>query len=214
MNTYFTFSFLKLSDSPGAPLSGNAHELFRGFSFVAPQLIEEISLKPSKEGVGHGGGGGVGPKRLTSGGASTSAGGGGVGSATTTPSSAMHISSPTIPLEARKILSSGVNATGFVKSLADFDFFEELGRGTFSRCVRGVHRQTGKQYAVKVGVLEHFQMNKLVITTHSTKTISDNREEQTRLLRGGGHPHSLLRPPEHCQLLRRLRGRPLRVPLH
>ncbi|KAH9400285.1 Ribosomal protein S6 kinase alpha-2 [Tyrophagus putrescentiae] len=160
-------------DSPGAPLSGNAHELFRGFSFVAPQLIEEISLKPSKEGVGHGGGGGVGPKRLTSGGASTSAGGGGVGSATTTPSSAMHISSPTIPLEARKILSSGVNATGFVKSLADFDFFEELGRGTFSRCVRGVHRQTGKQYAVKM----------------IEKSKRDCSEEVAILIRYSAHPN-------------------------
>lgn len=28
-------------DSPGVPASANAHELFRGFSFVAPCLLEE-----------------------------------------------------------------------------------------------------------------------------------------------------------------------------
>lgn len=28
-------------DSPGVPASANAHELFRGFSFVAPRLLED-----------------------------------------------------------------------------------------------------------------------------------------------------------------------------
>jgi hypothetical protein len=29
------------TDSPGVPPSANAHELFRGFSFIAPCLLEE-----------------------------------------------------------------------------------------------------------------------------------------------------------------------------
>lgn len=33
------------SDSPGVPPSANAHELFRGFSFVAPSLTEEDYVK-------------------------------------------------------------------------------------------------------------------------------------------------------------------------
>lgn len=33
-------------DSPGVPPSANAHELFRGFSFVAPTLLEEDSHRP------------------------------------------------------------------------------------------------------------------------------------------------------------------------
>ncbi|XP_008544991.1 ribosomal protein S6 kinase 2 beta isoform X2 [Microplitis demolitor] len=33
-------------DSPGLPPSANAHELFRGFSFVAPGLLEEIPKSP------------------------------------------------------------------------------------------------------------------------------------------------------------------------
>ena len=33
--------FLLLTDSPGIPPSATAHELFRGFSFVAPALLGE-----------------------------------------------------------------------------------------------------------------------------------------------------------------------------
>lgn len=35
------FSLLFVTDSPGIPPSANAHELFRGFSFVAPCLLDE-----------------------------------------------------------------------------------------------------------------------------------------------------------------------------
>jgi len=33
--------FRVVADSPGLPASANAHELFRGFSFVAPGLLED-----------------------------------------------------------------------------------------------------------------------------------------------------------------------------
>ena len=32
------------ADSPGVPASANAHELFRGFSFVAPSINEELVM--------------------------------------------------------------------------------------------------------------------------------------------------------------------------
>jgi ribosomal protein S6 kinase alpha-1/2/3/6 len=35
-----------LLDSPGVPPSANAHELFRGFSFVDPTLLDEQDLPP------------------------------------------------------------------------------------------------------------------------------------------------------------------------
>ncbi|GLV31833.1 Ribosomal protein S6 kinase II [Carabus blaptoides fortunei] len=42
---YFDSEFTSKTprDSPGVPASANAHELFRGFSFVAPRLLEETS---------------------------------------------------------------------------------------------------------------------------------------------------------------------------
>lgn len=40
---YFDSEFTSKTprDSPGVPASANAHELFRGFSFVAPRLLED-----------------------------------------------------------------------------------------------------------------------------------------------------------------------------
>jgi p90 ribosomal S6 kinase len=37
-----TFMDKVAADSPGVPASANAHELFRGFSFVAPLLLDEV----------------------------------------------------------------------------------------------------------------------------------------------------------------------------
>ena len=31
-----------LTDSPGVPPSATAHELFRGFSYVAPSLLDDV----------------------------------------------------------------------------------------------------------------------------------------------------------------------------
>lgn len=44
---YFDSEFTSKTprDSPGVPASANAHELFRGFSFVAPRLLVEESLR-------------------------------------------------------------------------------------------------------------------------------------------------------------------------
>ena len=44
----------------------------------------------------------------------------------------------------------GIDTIGFVRSLSDFKFLEELGNGSFSMCRRCLHRESGKQYAVKV----------------------------------------------------------------
>lgn len=40
-NVFHIFSLFFWTDSPGIPPSATAHELFRGFSFVAPALLGE-----------------------------------------------------------------------------------------------------------------------------------------------------------------------------
>ena len=37
------------SDSPGIPPSAHAHELFRGFSFIAPALLENEPVPQAEE---------------------------------------------------------------------------------------------------------------------------------------------------------------------
>lgn len=94
----------KILDSPGIPPSVSSRDLFRGFSFVAPQLLQEMSLN-SKD------------------------------SETTS---------------AKDPTNTGINTTGWIRSLNDFQFLEILGRGSFANCQRCVHIESDKQYAVKV----------------------------------------------------------------
>ena len=42
-----TVYFFLISDSPGIPPSATAHELFRGFSFVAPALLDDNHEAPN-----------------------------------------------------------------------------------------------------------------------------------------------------------------------
>lgn len=41
--------FFLNADSPGIPPSATAHELFRGFSFIAPALLESENITPATE---------------------------------------------------------------------------------------------------------------------------------------------------------------------
>ena len=104
-------------------MSANAHELFRGFSFIAPQLVEEMSIKP-------------------------------VLMNTNIDNS---ISLDTFDCE-------GKSTTGWVRSLKEFQFCEEIGRGAFSVCKRCVHKETGKSYAVKVSFFITNQQKNLIIS--------------------------------------------------
>nr|XP_046919811.1 ribosomal protein S6 kinase 2 beta-like [Dermatophagoides farinae] len=114
-------------DSPGIPPSVSSRDLFRGFSFVAPQLLQEMSLN-SKD------------------------------SETTS---------------AKDPTNTGINTTGWIRSLNDFQFLEILGRGSFANCQRCVHIESDKQYAVKI----------------VDKKKRDCREEVSILMRYSHHPN-------------------------
>jgi len=49
-NTELIFFIIIVVDSPGVPASANAHELFRGFSFIAPCLLEEMPVPLDRAG--------------------------------------------------------------------------------------------------------------------------------------------------------------------
>lgn len=109
------------------PPSANAHELFRGFSFVAPSLIDE-SISDSDETL--------------------------IDTQNTTTKSPEGATSETVS----KILSCTITKCK-ERSLNDYEFLEELGKGSYSCCRRCIHKETKKQYAVKV----NFQFKKLII---------------------------------------------------
>lgn len=53
---YFDTEYTSKSprDSPGGPVSASAHEIFRGFSFIAPGLLDESTAAASLEPAGNG----------------------------------------------------------------------------------------------------------------------------------------------------------------
>ncbi|XP_063982067.1 ribosomal protein S6 kinase 2 beta [Diachasmimorpha longicaudata] len=111
-------------DSPGLPPSATAHELFRGFSFIAPGLLEDHSKPPDLRSV-------------------------------------ESISS---------VFPTYVNAAPIRE---EYEFKEEIGKGSYSTVYRAVHKSTKLEYAIKM----------------IDKCKRDPTEEIEILLRYGRHPH-------------------------
>ncbi|XP_031825479.1 ribosomal protein S6 kinase 2 beta isoform X1 [Nomia melanderi] len=111
-------------DSPGVPPSANAHELFRGFSFVAPCLLEDHNKTPEYKNC-----------------------------------DSLSASFPT-----------------YVSSICvtdEYEFKQEIGKGTYSTVYLAVHKASKTEFAVKV----------------IEKSKRDPTEEIEILLRYGRHPH-------------------------
>lgn len=155
-------------DSPGGPVSASAREIFRGFSFIAPGLLDDSNNVMNGSGSAGSGAGNVSAGITTS------------GSANNLPemncatgSSASSGSNGNPPLFPSRV-SPFSNEIPGVKPGAFQDEYQmgrELGRGTFSVCRLCEHRATRKQYAVKI----------------ISKAEHDCREEVEILLRYGNH---------------------------
>lgn len=121
-------------DSPGLPPSANAHELFRGFSFVAPGLLDDhLSLKYNQNDL-------TGFKNNTN------------------------------DNNIINICPTYVNLTPVHD---EYEFKNEIGRGSFSTVYLAINKTTKIEYAIKV--IEKCKRNPT--------------EEIEILLRYGRHPH-------------------------
>ncbi|XP_012273470.1 ribosomal protein S6 kinase 2 beta [Orussus abietinus] len=112
-------------DSPGMPPSATAHELFRGFSFVAPCLLEDRTISSREY----------------------------------------------RPCEAFNSISYPYINTA--SPCDEYEFKQEIGKGSYSVVYLAVHKATKTEYAVKV----------------IDKAKRDPSEEIEILLRYGNHPH-------------------------
>ncbi|XP_078035880.1 ribosomal protein S6 kinase 2 beta isoform X2 [Augochlora pura] len=111
-------------DSPGVPPSANAHELFRGFSFVAPCLLEDHHKTPEYK----------------------------------------HCDS---------LNATFMSYVSPVSITDEYEFKQEIGKGSYSTVYLAIHKATKTEFAVKV----------------IEKSKRDPTEEIEILLRYGGHPH-------------------------
>lgn len=171
-------------DSPGGPVSASAREIFRGFSFIAPGLLDESENmtnggSSSSGGGGGGGGGGISGTANTNDNNTTNIVSGNTpqvpGSCSNSGSASNANNGNNPPLFPSRISPytnemPGLNPGNFQD---EYQMGRELGRGTFSICRLCEHRATRKQYAVKI----------------ISKADRDSREEVEILLRYGNHPN-------------------------
>jgi len=116
-----TFTSKTPKDSPGIPPSATAHELFRGFSYVAPiLLVSEANLSRNST------------MTVIDG-----------------RSVAEEGAAPTVPANQNTLQGLPFNVKSG-KFTSDYELNEEIGKGTFSVCHRCVHKLNGVEFAVKV----------------------------------------------------------------
>jgi len=121
---YFDVEYTSKSprDSPGGPISASAHEIFRGFSFVAPVLLENSTNSSQSNNVS--------PMH------------GLAALPTAVASSVTAVAAAPGPRSLPGVLPGNF--------LAEYNLLQELGRGTFSVCRLCEHRSSKKHYAVKI----------------------------------------------------------------
>lgn len=121
---YFDVEYTSKSprDSPGGPISASAHEIFRGFSFVAPVLLEAQCSNAASNSC------------------STSA----------SPLHMAAAPIPAVASVAPSMASRSLPGVLPGNFHAEYNLLQELGRGTFSVCRLCEHRASKKHYAVKV----------------------------------------------------------------
>ena len=127
------------TDSPGVPASASAYELFRGFSFVAPMLLDEENASSSVRKTP-----GVTKSLATSGGPSSNIS---VGGNSHNLNNNNHSFTEPGTKGKNTILSKCKGRT-----LSEYEFHEIIGTGSFSVCKRCVHTTSQKEYAVKVSI--------------------------------------------------------------
>lgn len=161
---YFDVEYTSKSprDSPGGPISASAHEIFRGFSFVAPVLLENSGISNSTCSNN------VSPLHASTAVPASSAAAVGVAVAATA-ASRQRPAPRSLP---------GVLPGNFQ---TEYNLLQELGRGTFSVCRLCEHRSSKKHYAVKI-------IEKAAVANASSAT-ADCWEEVEIMLRYGNHPN-------------------------
>ncbi|XP_030379319.1 ribosomal protein S6 kinase 2 beta [Scaptodrosophila lebanonensis] len=162
---YFDVEYTSKSprDSPGGPISASAHEIFRGFSFVAPVLLESQGTPNSCSNN-------VSPLHNTN--TSNTSSGSGSAITTTMTTGVGAGSGAHMPRSLPGVLPGNFHA--------EYNVLQELGRGTFSVCRLCENRSSKKHYAVKI-------IEKAAVAAASTS--ADCWEEVEIMLRYGNHPN-------------------------
>jgi len=176
---YFDSEFTSRTpkDSPGVPPSANAHELFRGFSFIASCLLDDNMNTTSTP---------------TTGGTVNNppSAGSGVGSTNITSSTVAVSDNKPNPEMFRSVIRTS-------SILDDYEIKEEIAKGAYASCHRCVHKISKVEHAVKVlakgrrewhdevDILLRHSQHSHIVTLYSVYEDTSNVYLVTELLRGG-----------------------------
>lgn len=182
-------------NSPGVPVSANSHELFRGFSFVAPTLVDEITNRTTT------------PNRQAAN--------------TTNPNAIVNqvqmINNSNKMIIDPASITSQLKSSGLVekqkgiKTLNEFDFYEIIGTGSFSTCYKCLHKESRMKFAVKkidkfkrdcseeIEVMLRFSQHPNIVTLHNVYENNENVYLFMDLLEGGELLDRILKRKFFCE---------------
>lgn len=174
-------------NSPGVPVSANSHELFRGFSFVAPTLTDETSTT-----------------NCSSKSNSTS-----ILNQIQKINNRMIIDAASITSQLK---SSGIyEKQKGIKTLNEFDFYEVIGTGSFSTCYKCLHRESRMKFAAKkidkfkrdcseeVEIMLRFSQHPNIVTLHNVYENNESVYLFMDLLEGGELLDRILKKKFFCE---------------
>lgn len=199
--THNSLSFVEKStaeNSPGVPVSANSHELFRGFSFIAPALVDDItnnnkSAAPNCQSTGN------------------------IPNAIINQVQTMNNSNKMIIEAATASITSQLKSSGIyekqkgIKTLNEFDFYEVIGTGSFSTCYKCLHKESRMKFAAKkidkckrdcseeVEIMLRFSQHPNIVTLHNVYENNDSVYLFMDLLEGGELLDRILKKKYFCE---------------
>ena len=181
--------------SPGVPVSAN--DVFRGFSFVAPALVEDIANNnktpaptncPAKN-----------PAAQVQ------------NNNQVNSSDKMVIDAATASIISQLKSSALVEKQKGIKTLNDFDFYEVIGTGSFSTCYKVLHKETRTKFAAKkidkfkrdcseeIEIMLRFSQHPNIVTLHHVYETNDCVYLFLDLLEGGELLDRILKKKFFCE---------------
>lgn len=170
-------------NSPGVPVSAKSHELFRGFSFIAPTLSDDAPATNKQQ--------------------STAIN-------QQTVNNKMIVDTATLNL--CQLKSGGTAEKKENKTtLNDFEFYEIIGTGSFSTCFKVLHKETKIKFAAKkidkfkrdcseeVEIMLRFSQHPNIVTLHNVYENNESVYLFLDLLEGGELLDRILRKKFFCE---------------
>lgn len=183
--------------SPGVPVSAN--DVFRGFSFVAPALVEDIVNNNNKTAA-------VNCQTNAKNAAGTQAPNNQVNN-----SDKMVIDAATASIISQLKSSALIEKHKGIKTLNEFDFYEVIGTGSFSTCYKVLHKETRTKFAAKkidkfkrdcseeIEIMLRFSQHPNIVTLHNVYENNESVYLFLDLLEGGELLDRILKKKFFCE---------------